>query len=53
MGQCAGDAVSKWTCLALPQSCAIKLRDPHTGKRKVIYAGRCLKQQGYRLAHAN
>lgn len=37
---------------ALPRECAVKFRNPNTGKRHVIYGGRCLRQQGYRLARS-
>lgn len=38
---------------ALPGHCAIKVRNAETGKRKVIYGGRCLRQHGYTLARAH
>lgn len=38
---------------ALPAYCEVKVRDPHSGKRKIIYGGRCLRQNGYSLARAH
>ncbi|MFK7939357.1 MAG: hypothetical protein AB8B82_08265 [Roseovarius sp.] len=35
---------------ALPQHCKIKIRDPQTNKKRVIFGGRCLRNQGYSLA---
>ena len=37
---------------ALPRSCAVKIHDQHTGQRRIVYGGRCLRQQGYTLAQA-
>jgi hypothetical protein len=37
---------------ALPQHCEIKIPNLNNGKRQVIYGGRCLRDQGYRLAKA-
>lgn len=36
----------------LPRDCALKIRDPQTGKRRMIFTGRCLRQNGYTLARA-
>ena len=38
---------------ALPQQCKYKLYDPKTNERRVIFGGRCLRDQGYRLARAH
>lgn len=37
---------------SLPHQCAVKTRD-YSGKRRVIYSGRCLGQYGYRVAGRN
>jgi len=37
---------------AMPRDCAVKIRNPHTGQRKVVFGGRCLKQRGYSIARA-
>lgn len=38
---------------ALPAHCEVKVRNSHNGKRKIIYGGRCLRQNGYTLARAH
>lgn len=38
---------------ALPGHCEVRVRDPYNGKRKIIYGGRCLRQNGYELARAH